>query len=51
MNDTSAIAKQLGSRGGKATLNKYGKSHFKKLSEMAVKVKQEKAAAKRNSAS
>ena len=30
------MAKELGSRGGKTTLSKYGPDHFKKLSEKAA---------------
>ena len=34
----TAMAK-LGSYGGKATLKKYGKKHFKKISKLAVRAK------------
>jgi hypothetical protein len=43
MNDISSIAKQLGSRGGSSTLKKYGKDHFKKISLLAAKSRQDKA--------
>jgi len=38
------IGKALGSRGGRATLKKYGKDYFKKLSELGVKARKEKKA-------
>jgi hypothetical protein len=40
--ETSAIAAELGRRGGKKTLEKHGKDHYKRISDMAVKAKREK---------
>lgn len=35
----SAIASELGKKGGKSTLKKLGKKHYKKISKIGVAVK------------
>jgi len=42
MNDKDPIAVELGKRGGDKTLQKYGKDHFKKLSDKAAEVRKAK---------
>lgn len=41
--DISNIAKQLGSKGGKATKKKYGEDHFKKISKLGLEARRAKA--------
>ena len=36
-------AKMLGRNGGKATLKKHGKKHFKRISKLAVEIRKRKA--------
>jgi hypothetical protein len=38
----SDLAKQLGSRGGKKTLEKYGKDHFIRIRQLGVEAKKRK---------
>jgi len=40
--DYSKAAKELGSRGGKKTLAKYGKDHFKKISQLSAVARKKK---------
>ena len=40
----SAIASELGKKGGKATLKKLGKKHYQKIAKMSVAVRKEKRA-------
>lgn len=46
--DISKIAKALGKKGGEKTVEKYGVDHFKKISELGVKARQEKKKQKEN---
>ena len=36
------VAKQLGSRGGKKTLKKHGKGHFKRINKLSLEAKKRK---------
>ena len=47
MGDKSIAAQTLGQMGGWATRKKYGNDHFKKISQLAAKARQEKAAKKK----
>ena len=40
----SAIASELGKKGGKSTLKKLGKEHYKKISKIGVAARREKRA-------
>lgn len=42
-----SIGQAFGRLGGRATLRKYGKQHFKKLSQKAAELRTKKAEAKR----
>jgi len=43
-NQIKDIARQLGHRGGKATSDKYGTEHYKRISKLAVEAKRKKKA-------
>jgi hypothetical protein len=45
------IGKAFGSLGGNATMKKYGRKHFKKLSELGIKARNNKKKAENPTAS
>jgi hypothetical protein len=47
---TTLMAKALGQRGGKKTVEKYGKEHMKRISDLAAKARTAKAEARKKSA-
>jgi hypothetical protein len=46
---TTLMAKALGQKGGRKTVEKYGKEHMKRISDLATQARKAKAEAKKKS--